>query len=198
MAGKSGAVGCVDDVEGHFEAKVDIDDVLMMDFWEFFDFCHELTLDGYKADGYAGKLQSPEDFVRHRVGNCWDQTELQRAWFERHGYKVKTYLLYYRLQEDCWPGHSILAFREGEKWLWFEPMFSGVAAVQYSGVHEYASERRMLEDFWRVFKENGQQMGMLPERLENEKWALYEYTRPEYGIGDVGFYDHCRRGKRIL
>ncbi len=197
MGRKNGLVECGEGLEGRFSGKNDLDIVLEMDLGEFFDFCHELTLDGYRADGYAGKLQSPEDFVRHRVGNCWDQTELQRAWFERHGYKVKTYLLYYYLNDDCCPSHSVLMYEDEGRMKWFEPMFCGVE-VEYSGVHEYKGEDEALADVRRVFAENGQKMEMLPERLEDEKWALYEYTKPKYGIEDVEFYDHCRRGKRIL
>jgi len=180
-----------------FKDTRDLGMVLKCDFEEFFDFCQYLGYFGYKAEGFAGRLQSPEELVRHQVGNCWDQTELQREWFETHGYKVWTYLLYYYLTDDCCPSHSILAYQDGDEWCWFEPMFCGTA-VEYSGVHRYASEDEMLEDLRRVFAMNEQRMGVLPEKLEGNRWALYEYTRPEYGVFDKEFYDHCREGRKLL
>jgi len=182
--------------EMRFEKVRDLETVLKYDFEEFFEFCQFLCLYGYRAEGFAGRLQSPEELVQRQVGNCWDQTELQREWFERHGYEVWTYLLYYYVTDDFCPSHSILAYRENGKWVWFEPMFCGTA-VEYLGVHRYESEAELLEDLRRVFALNGQKSGMLPDKLEDERWVLYEYTRPEYGVGDVEFYEHCRRGRRF-
>lgn len=225
---KSALLGAQEGLEGHFANVFDIDIVLGYKMAEFFDFCRYLTFYGYKADGFEGKLSAPEELVRNHVGNCWDQTELQREWFEKHGHEVKIYLLYYYVRDDLCPSHSILAFRgkssdfggedgtkkglkqgfrdgfkEG-KWYWFEPMFgrsqgdSGDGlGVEYAGIHEYDSERELLADFWRVFGLNGQRTGKLPEKLEKERWALYEYERPEYGISDVEFYNHCRMGRKI-
>lgn len=52
---------------------------------EFFGFCQELKYDpGGKQGNFKDYcLQSPEEVVASRVANCWDQTELQRCWFER-------------------------------------------------------------------------------------------------------------------
>lgn len=196
MLEKNGSVGALEALQGHFGNVFDIDIVLGYDFEDFFEFCQYLCCDGYKADGFAGRLQSPEELVRHHVGNCWDQTELQREWFNRHGYRINTYLLYYYLRDDCCPSHSILTYEENGAWCWFEPMFCGTA-VEYSGVRKYASIVELLEDFKRVFALNGQKMGMLPQDLDESSWSLYEYDKPMYGINDKKFYDYCRSGRKI-
>lgn len=196
MLEKNGSVRAMEALRSRFDGVLDIDGVLDYDFDDFFDFCQCWGYFGYKADGVEGRLQSPEEFVRHRKGNCWDQTELQRSWFERHGYEAKTYLLYYYLRDDCCPSHSILVYKESGVWYWFEPMFHGTA-VEYSGVHRYTSEEELLADFKRVFSLNSQKTETLPESLEERKWALYEYSRPRFGICDYEFYEHCRKGRRV-
>lgn len=196
MPAKNGPVGALEALQGRFGDVFDVDIVLGYDFAEFFDFCQFLGYYGYKPRGFEGKLQSPRELVAHQVGNCWDQTELQREWFERHGYQIKTYLLYYYLNDDCCPSHSILTYRDDRgEWCWFEPMLCGTA-VEYSGIHRYASEAELLQDFQQIFARFGQKSGLLPERLQAGKWSLYEYERPKYGISDSEFYAHCRRGKR--
>lgn len=178
-----------------FEKVFDIDIVLGYDFWGFFDFCRYLCYFGYQANGFAGILQSPEELVKHHVGNCWDQTELQRMWFEKHNYEVKTYLLYYYLSDENCPSHSILIYEDTGIWFWFEPMFCGTE-VEYSGVHKYGTEKELLDDFRRVFAKNGQKTGFLPRKLEKQKWNLYRYDCPKYGLSDTEFYRHCRGDKR--
>lgn len=197
MLEKSGSVRAMEALRSHFGGIFDINSVFGYKFDEFFAFCQYLGYYGYIAGGVEGKLQSPEEFIRHKKGNCWDQTELQREWFERRGYQVKTYLLYYYLRDDYCPSHSILTYLDEDRWCWFEPMFYG-AAVEYSGVHKYFREEELLEDFKRVFALNGQRSEMLPDKIDETRWSLYEYERPSYGISDVEFYEHCRKGKRIL
>lgn len=194
IAQKSALLSSQGALGGHSACVFDIDGVLRLDFDEFFDFCQKIN---YRAEGFAGKLQSPEEFVEHRVGNCWDWTELQRRWFEHHKYEINTYLLYYRASEDCYPSHSILAYRKDGKWFWFEPMFHDTK-VKFSGVHEYNSEDEMLEEFKEVFTRNGQLAGFLPRELTDDKWVLYEYNQPEYGLTDEEFYNHCSKGRRIM
>ena len=196
MVAENAFLSSQEGLEEHFGRVFDINTVLGYDFNTFFRFCQYLGVHVYKPAGFAGLLQSPEEFVKHHVGNCWDQTELHRKWFEGHGYKVKTYLLYYYLNDSCCPSHSIVAFREGDKWCWFEPMFCGTA-VEYSGVRRYCTEEDLLKDFQRVFALNGQKSGVLPQKLDDARWSLYEYLGPKYRIPDREFYTHCRKGRKI-
>lgn len=172
----------------------------------FFEFCRNLEYgwvdqNGIRHEGannsdeYA--LQTPMELMKSRVGICWDQTELQRAWFKVHGYEVETYLLYYELSENCWPSHSILVYHNAGHVCWFEPMFNG-KVVDYCGIHDYESIDDLLGKLRTKFVRNGQAIGMLPERPELTKFALYEYGQPVYGINDREFYAHCQRGERII
>lgn len=183
-------------LQGRFGDVFDIGIVLQYNLADFFDFCRYLGYFGYRPRGFNGRLQAPAEFIEHHLGNCWDQTELQREWFQRHGYDFKTYLLYYYLSDDSCPSHSILVYRENGKWFWFEPMFYG-ASEDYIGIHDYASESELLDDFGAKFLDYGQQTGLLPHKIDKGKRSLYEYLRPKYGINDAEFYDFCRMGRKI-
>ena len=43
----------------------------------------------YEEDMENYFLKSPDDLVRLGKGACWDQAELERAWFSKHGYESK-------------------------------------------------------------------------------------------------------------
>lgn len=193
---KNGSESALEALRSRFRGVFDIGTVLQYNFADFFDFCRYLGYYGYKPDGFDGRLQAPADFVKHHIGNCWDQTELQREWFEKHGYQVQTFLLYYYVTDNLCPSHSILTYQKDRKWYWFEPMCYG-ENEDYVGVHKYASRSTLLEDFKTVFMRFGQQLGILPDIIDTERWSLYRYLQPKYGISDLEFYDFCRTGRRI-
>ena len=142
-------------------------------------------------------LQSPAELLQNQIGICWDQTELQRAWFSSQGIPVETYFLYYYISDDNCPSHSILTFTKHGKPHWFEPMFKNTA-VYYAGIHGYDSIDDLLAHFRTKFVRNGQASGFLPADFHLENLELYRYSRPTYGISGPEFYNHCRTGERIL
>lgn len=192
---KNGPMSALEALQGRFESVFDINTVLQYNFADFFDFCRYLGYYGYKTDGFDGRLQAPGEFVRHHLGNCWDQTELQREWFNQHSKKTRTFLLYYYLSDDFCPSHSILTYQEDGKCCWFEPMCYG-KGENYIGIHEYSDENALLSDFRTIFERFGRQTGTLPGEMNNDKWSLYRYDQPRYGISDVEFYQHCQKGDK--
>lgn len=70
MTSKNGLGSALEALRGRFDEIFDIDIVLGYEFADFFDFCQYLGYFGYNAEGFAGKLQSPTELVRHHVGNC--------------------------------------------------------------------------------------------------------------------------------
>ena len=170
----------------------------------FFDFCRNLEYgwvdtNGRKHHGPNNsleyRLQTPSETLSRQIGICWDQTELQRAWFTTHGHTATSYLIFYKL-EDSWPSHSILVYREGNQYCWFEPMFNNTA-IYYCGIHKYNSLSELLNHFRTKFIRNSRDSGFLPPEFDFEKLHLYEYSKPVYGIDDVAFFTHCTRGTEI-
>ena len=51
-------------------------------YWDEEDF-NEVWFDEYI-------LEEPNDLIKTKVGNCWDQTEFEREWFIKNNYKTKT------------------------------------------------------------------------------------------------------------
>ncbi len=172
---------------------------------DFFEICRQLEYgwvdhSGVKHHGANNSpeyfLQTPEEVLNSEIGICWDQTELQRAWFIEHGYEVQTFLLFYELNENCWPSHSVLVYREGSKYCWFEPMFNG-DNVYYSGIHKYDSLETLLAKLKVKFIANAKDLNMLPDEICLDKFSIYEYDRPTFGIDDCEFFRHCLRGRKI-
>ena len=196
MLPKNSSLSVLEALKSRFDDVFDIDSVFAYDFAEFFNFCRYLGYYGYSPKGFRGRLQSPAEFVEHHLGNCWDQTELQREWFALHHQKTQTFLLYYYVSDDFCPSHSILTYQKDGKWHWFEPMCYG-KGEDYVGIHEYVNKNALLSDFRAVFGRFGQQNGVIPEEIIDDKWSLYQYDRPKYGISDEEFYRHCRTGRKI-
>lgn len=171
---------------------------------EFFDFCRNLEYGWVDAKGrkHHGPnnspeyhLQTPDETLQRQIGICWDQTELQRAWFTARNYETTSYLLFYQLEES-WPSHSILVYREGHQYCWFEPMFN-TTAIYYCGIHKYDSLEELLNHFRTKFVRNGRDSGFLPAEFEFDKLKLYAYDKPTFGITDTEFFTHCQRGTKL-
>ena len=88
-------------------------------------------------------LQSAEEVINNKVGNCWDQVELERQWFEENGYIVKTFYEMIKLDyENIYPTHSFLVFKdkENDNWYWFEN-----ADFNNRGIHKFDNIDSLLK-----------------------------------------------------
>ncbi len=170
---------------------------------EFFEICKGIrygwTDDGGKyfeePDYRRYRLQAPDETLRKKTGICWDLTELEREWFEKQGYEIKTFLIYYYVRDDYCPSHSVLAFREKEGWGWFEPMFRETK-VKNCGIYYFETLEELLRWARERFGEVAKAEGLLSGELEERKWCIYEYGKPRIGMRDAEFYEFCRKGKR--
>lgn len=86
-------------------------------------------------------LESKDDILKTLHGNCWDQVELERYWFETNGYEVKT--IYEMVKLDCnndYPTHSFLIFKDKDNsWNWFEN-----ADFNNRGIHKFSTINELL------------------------------------------------------
>ncbi len=60
--------------------------------------------------------------LKNKVGHCYDQVEIERLWFEKHGYKVKTFWIsaYQEKIANSGFSHAYLIFKDGKFWKLFE------------------------------------------------------------------------------
>lgn len=87
-------------------------------------------------------LESKENILKTLYGNCWDQVELERYWFKKHGYEIKTIYEMVKLNYDNnYPSHSFLIFKDKDGfWNWFEN-----SDYENRGIHKFDSINKLLK-----------------------------------------------------
>lgn len=88
-------------------------------------------------------LESADDILKTLHGNCWDQVELERYWFENNGYEVKTIYEMVKLDyENSYPVHSFLIFydKKDNSWNWFEN-----ADSKNRGIRKFSTIEELLK-----------------------------------------------------
>jgi len=60
--------------------------------------------------------------LKDKIGHCYDQVEVERYWFDKHGYKTKTFWIsaYQEEVENSGFCHTYLLFFENNMWKLFE------------------------------------------------------------------------------
>lgn len=173
---------------------------------KFFTYLQNQFMYGWvdqKGNGHSGSndaesysLQSPEELLKSRLGICWDMVELYRCFFENMtSLKYETYYLFYEDNKGC-PSHSILVFYDNNKVYWFEPMFNDKNCF-YSGIHEYESIDKLLNDFIRVFCEFALFYEFIPANYNPANFNLYKYTAPQQHINGIEMRNHINNSEFI-
>lgn len=141
-------------------------------------------------------LQAPHELLKSHIGNCWDMTELARAFFENMtSFKYETYYLFYDDNKGC-PSHSILVFYDHDKVYWFEPMFNDNRFF-YSGIHEYDNITMLLKDFKRTFVKYALIHHLIPANYKQPNIRIYRYTTPFSHINGYQMREHINKSEFI-
>jgi hypothetical protein len=147
-------------------------------------------------DAQSYSLQSPEELLKSHIGICWDMTELCRCFFENMtSLKYETYYLFYDDNKGC-PGHTILVFYDNDKVYWFEPMFNNNNCF-YSGIHEYESISKLLEDFRNIFVKNALINGLIADDFNPSNIQIYKYNVPKKHINGYEWRDHINGSELV-
>ena len=127
-------------------------------------------------------LQTPVELLNSKHGVCWDSVELERAWFAKNNYEFKTFYLGFKKDTDNdLPTHTFLAYKNKDKWYWFEQSFG-----DHQGVHEYIDLPDLIKDVAnKHFDYASKKRGASPEDLKDLKYC--EYERPVPGCGAEEF-----------
>ena len=75
------------------------------------------------SDGYIRKfrMQTPEEILKSKIGNCWETVELTRYFLEKEKIPHKTYFFGIPMQNFyC---HSIIVAEINDKYYWIENSF---------------------------------------------------------------------------
>ena len=68
------------------------------------------------------KLRTVSQMLNDKIGHCYDQVEIERFWFQKNGYKVKTFWISAYQEELANSGfsHTYLLYKDNELWKLFE------------------------------------------------------------------------------
>jgi len=68
------------------------------------------------------KLRSVEEMLKDGVGHCYDQVEIEREWFTKTGFEVKTFWIsaYQEEVENSGFSHTYLIYKDKGVWKLFE------------------------------------------------------------------------------
>jgi len=144
---------------------------------------HEEIDDSF-SDNYV--LQSPKEVIKNKMGICWDQVELERFYFEKNEWNIKTYFLVHYDNARC-PTHTFLTYEKNKKYYWFEHSWE-----PFRGIHEYSSLKELLLDVREKFIKIE-----LHQNYDKNNLCLHEYKKPNYHMSVKDFYDHCDSGPFI-
>lgn len=153
-------------------------------------------MDGYRAKylhRYRKRVQKkyvlskPEEVIANKVGNCYDQVELERIAFKNLGIKFNTYFMVYYDAKKLFT-HTFVVYEENEKFYWFEH-----AWIPYKGIHEFMSLYDLLKDINDKFQKYNKLRNMDVDYL-----CIYKYKKPKYHISLKDFYKHCENGENVL
>ena len=131
-------------------------------------------------------LQSPAELVKNGYGVCWDQVELERLLLSDNNINLKSYFMI-AYDNKIEPTHTFIVI-ESDKYYWLEHAWR-----LYKGVHEYDSLDCLLNDVKNKFKKS-----IKKQKVEECPIVIYEYDKPEYGLGCIEFMEHCEKGKKII
>jgi len=75
-------------------------------------------------------IKTPTEVLKSKRAICYDQVELERQEFKKIKYKFKTFFFYDPDPNTYLPTHTVLIFKENNKYFWFENSWG-----KYRGVH---------------------------------------------------------------
>ncbi len=127
-------------------------------------------------------LQSPDELINSKVGNCWDVTELCRCWFQTMtNLPIATYYIFYDDHAGC-PSHTITTYKQNDQFHWFEPMFHSYPSLNCHGIHHYLARQDLLEDAVQKIINYQQYFHLLPDSINHANIHIFEYKQPPYHI----------------
>jgi hypothetical protein len=138
-------------------------------------------------------MQTPEQVLQSRMGQCWEQVELARHLFKERGVPCKTYFIDNNsgAPGELWNNyqtHTFLVFESDGGFYWFEHSWD-----EQNGIHRYDSLKDLLSDVMeKHIAAYEQSRGV---KAQNPR--IREYDAPRFPINDNDFIWHCIGGREI-
>ena len=160
---------------------------------ELLEFMSNIKYDNFDRENLISNyhLKSIDELLDTMSGNCFDQVELERDWFNKHNYKFKTYFQIIELDYDnSYPMHSFLVYEEDNKYYWFENAWE-----EEKGIHKYDDLKSLLKDVYNKSLLLFKSFNISDEELNN--YSLYEYSKPNSNINIFEYIEFVSKGNKI-
>lgn len=144
------------------------------------------NIDTYNSFASKYILQSPQEVMKNKIGVCWDQVELERYYFKKNTWSIKTYFIIYYDGDKC-PTHTFLTYKKDNKYYWFEHSWE-----KFKGIHEYNFQEELLQDVKNKYIKYELNNNYIEENI-----VIYQYMKPQYNISARQFIAHCESGEKI-
>lgn len=134
------------------------------------------------------RSKSAFDVMKLGYGHCFDQTEIEREWFEKNKYEYKTFFVIVELEyENNYPCHAYLVYKDKKNnlWNWFEH-----ADLINKGIHKFNDFNEALEYQKRRMILFNRICGLDMDDDIIAKMHIYEYAKPPVGCSQQEFVDY--------
>lgn len=138
-------------------------------------------------------LEGKDDILKTLSGNCWDQVELEREWFIKNNYEVKTIYEMVNLDyKNDYPTHSFLIYKDNDNtWNWFEN-----ADVSNKGIHSFYKLEELLNYQYNKYLKLLKEFNITNEEIK--KIIITEFQKPRRRINANDYLNHVINSKQII
>ena len=138
-------------------------------------------------------LANKDKVLKYGVGQCFDQTELERTWFREHNYEYKTIFIWFLFDyENTYPTHSYLIYKDNDKYCYFEH-----ADEMNKGIYKFDSYIDAIKYQMNKHIEYTKKNGNIVDDEIIKHLHIYEYDEPKSNISFDEFIDHILESKEI-
>ena len=150
-------------------------------------------LDAFElANDIYWNLSSPVNTLKTHYGQIVDQVELERDWFTRNNYEVKTLYITFLVDSiNSYPAHAYLAYKDKNKWCWFE-----ACDKANFGIHKYDSLEELITDQMEKHVRYAEKFNPLDDSTL-DYLHIFDYSKPKYSINRKEFMDFILNSSEV-
>lgn len=132
------------------------------------------------------KLATDDLLTEYKYGHCFDQTELERNWFLKNGYEVKTFFIwfFYPNESNNIPTHSYLVYSNNNKYYYFEH-----ADYKNRGIYEFDSLEEAIEFQKNKYIEYVKTLMNVDDKMLKHL-EIREFTKPDSQYNFDDYFNH--------
>ena len=137
-------------------------------------------------------LADKDRVLKYGLGQCFDQTELERFWFREHNYEFKTIFIWFLFDyENTYPTHSYLIYKENNKYCYFEH-----ADEINRGIYKFDTYEEAIKFQMNKHIEYTKLNNIVDDEIIKHL-HIYEYNISKYNISFDEFIDNILNSKEI-